>query len=461
MGKAAGRDVRPPSVLSPIQALLAEILNRYGIGNKELAGILQVSDTEVYALLRGGRKFQNRHISAILEYLRRYEGHVRPWTRHDEYVLLATFVHGVEPVVDTGNEVSFDRSQFSLGGQQKAAIVYEFVEAGYDRQLLQCSMDTSPIATYGDAELDERYRTLFVEKDEEIRRSAFNGAGMTLSHIRTTRTDGDERPQVIMRFKPSDYVRRVTTRTIFSELPEDKRSEVLSSVHTEGVREGYCGGFGAVVSIITADRKLLFFQRSGKVAGDRGEYDCTIVESMDGKRDRDLSGQPSVLMNAIRGLAEEAALNGYEDDVQQHLRFHGFLCRSRYYEWAIYGSLDLSGTRLSADRLINNALEKWKRKQPDSDFTVSQSSEGLSTSFALARDAFEFQRYTAVPFTLKDVVRFIATNPVTDYSFVNAVMTLASVLNVSTLAIDRELRLYPPQASEEERESRDRERRQA
>src|SRR5690606_31919348 len=139
MGKATGRDVRPPSVLSPIQALLAEILNRYGIGNKELASVLRVSDTEVYALLRGGRKFQNRHISAILEYLRRYEGHVRPWTRHDEYVLLATFVHGVEPVVDKGNEVSFDRSQFSLGGQQKAAIVYEFVEAGYDRQLLQCS----------------------------------------------------------------------------------------------------------------------------------------------------------------------------------------------------------------------------------------------------------------------------------------------------------------------------------
>src|SRR5690606_40681553 len=142
----------------------------------------------------------------------------------------------------------------------------------------------------------------------------------TLSDIHTTRTDGDERPHVVMRFKPSDYVRRVTTRTIFSGLSDDKRDEVLSSVHTAGVQEAYCGGFGAVVSIITADRKLLFFQRSGKVGGDRGEYDCTVGEAMDGEKDRHLSGQPSVLMNAIRGLAQEAALNGYEDDVQQHLR---------------------------------------------------------------------------------------------------------------------------------------------
>ena len=92
---------------------------------------------------------------------------------------------------------------------------------------------------------------------------------------------------------------------------------------------------------------------------------------------------------------------------------------------------------------MNAVLDKKKAKSDFAKAKMKFNTDELGTTFALAQDSFEFQRYAAVNFNLRDVVRFICTQPMTDYAFVNAVLTLRSVLNVSTTAIAQELSLYP------------------
>lgn len=446
-----------------MRRLVRALIDRFGLVDKEVAAEVGESQPVFSDYMRGTRAFQARHIAKLIALFRKFRAapvnpktiglrsHVdgfATWARSDEFVLMWTFIHGERPDLTQGADADrlVERRMFTLGGHRQEALIYEFVPEGYQRRNLHCAFDPSPLKTPEDAarlqlfkETEERERAK-IEDDP----GPFNGSGLTLSYIRSSRTAVDEEPTLTMRFKRSDYVRRRTSRTLFSELPQGERDAILATL-PEGVQEAYCGGFGAVVSIITADHKLLFFKRSGGVGGDRNAYDCTITEGSDGVRDIDEAGRPSVIQNAIRGLEQEASLKGHQDYIHPRLRFHGILCRARFYEWAIYGSLDLSGTPFTAERLARNAADHF-RSANKWDVHLTHTSDVLSTTFVLARDSFEFQSYAAVPFSLADVVRFIATNPITDYAFVNAVMTLVSVGNVSTTAVAKELSMYPPRA---------------
>lgn len=439
--------------------MVRELIQRFGLIDKEVAAELGESQPVFSDYMRGTRVFQTRHIAGLIVLLRWFQvtpvdpkatpvrSHIdgfQTWSRFDEFELMWTFIHGVRPVLDAGSDADLlvERRMFTLGGHTQDALIYEFVPEGYRRRNITCSFDRAPLQL--PAGKEDAYFAVEAREQMEIAASpeAFNGSGLTLSYIQSSRTAGDEEPTLTLRFKASDYVRRRTTRSLFSTLPEAEREMVLGTL-SSGVQEAYCGGFGAVVSLVTADHKLLFFKRSTGVGGDRGAFDCTITESADGVRDLDENGQPSVVANAIRGLAQEASLSGHRDEIHTRLRFHGVLCRARFYEWAICGSVDLSGTSFSADYLARNAANHL-RNAKKWDAHSTHTNDVLTTNFILARDAFEFQSYAAVPFSLADVVRFITTNPVTDYAFVNAIMTLVSVGNVSTTAVARELSIYPP-----------------
>lgn len=443
-----------------LRQLVRTLIDRFGMVDKEVAAELDESQPVFSDYMRGARVFQPRHMVALISLFRRFRSvpvdpkaakvrsHIdgfAGWSKADEFDLMWTFIHGERPNLSDGEDADqlLERQMFTLGGHKQEALIYEFVPEGYQRRNIHCALDTSPLALpEGGSQL--RYAEVEAREVERLKEGGFNGSGLTLSYIRSSRTAGDEEPTLTLRFKRSDYIRRRTTRSLFSEMPEAERESVLRRL-PDGVQEAYCGGFGAVVSIISADHKLLFFKRSGGVGGDRNAYDCTITEGADGVRDFDEAGRPSVIHNAIRGLEQEASLSGHQDYVHPRLRFHGILCRARFYEWAIYGSLDLSGTPFTAERLAENAKEHFRSKK-QWDVHMTHTSDVLATTFVLARDSFEFQSYAAVPFSLADVVRFIATNPITDYAFVNAVMTLVSVGKVSATAVAKELSMYPPRS---------------
>ncbi|MCW5716918.1 MAG: hypothetical protein KIS68_03695 [Bauldia sp.] len=220
-----------------------------------------------------------------------------------------------------------------------------------------------------------------------------------------------------------------------THLTEVERNAILAGVR-DGVQEAYCGGFGVVLSVITADRKLLFFRRSKNTAGDWGTYDCTVVESFNYEKDVE-HGQPSVMRNALRGLFEEAGLEDRTGDIQRMIRFFGVVCRSHFYEWALYGTLDLSGTGYTASQFAERYATATRRK--GSLWTLRHQHDTLGESFGLAHDAFEFVEYVAVDFNVRDVLRFITQRSMSEYSFINAILTLRSVLNVSQDTIAREL----------------------
>jgi hypothetical protein len=444
-----------------LRQLVRTLIDRFGMVDKEVADEVDESQSVFSDYMRGARAFQPRHMVALIALFRRFQvvpvdpkaARVRShidgfagWSKADEFDLMWTFIHGERPNLSDGEDADrlVERRMFTLGGHKQEALIYEFVPEGYQRRNIHCAMDPAPLKLPEDSAALQKYREVEARETKNIKPPAFNGSAFTLSYIRSSRTAGNEEPTLTLRFKPSDYVRRRTTRSLFSEMPEAERDAILSRL-PDGVEEVHCGGFGAVVSIITADHKLLFFKRSGSVAGDRNAYDCTITEGSDGINDFDEARRPSVIHNAIRGLHQEASLHGHQDFIYPRLRFHGVLCRARFYEWAIYGSVDLSGTPLTAERLAENAKEHF-RSTKKWDVHLIHTSDLLATTFVLARDSFEFQSYAAVPFSLADVVRFIATKPITDYAFVNAVMTLISVGKVSATAVAKELSMYPPRS---------------
>lgn len=461
--RRAERELRQKRTAA-LRELVRELIERFGLDDKGVAAELDEDQNVFSDLMQGRRAFQARHITGMIALFQRFRSapvdpkkvgirsHLdgfRTWSKTDEYELMWTFTHGARPVPDAGSEEDalVERHKFTLGGHSQEALIYEFVPEGYRRRNISCSFDPAPL------KIPVKHETAFGELEAEARHRiattprTFNGSGLTLSYIQSSRTAGDEEPTLTLRFKPSDYVRRVTTRNLFNRMPDTDREGILRTL-ADGVQEAYCGGFGVDIAIVTADHKLLFFRRSHDVAGDRGAYDCTITEASDGKRDIE-NGQPSVFQNALRGLAQEAALSGHQDEIHPRLKFHGVACRARFYEWAMYGSVDLSGTTLTAEVLAENAA-RYFRESKKWDVHLTHTSDVLSTTFALSQDAFEFQSYAAVPFSLAHVVRFIATNPVTDYAFINAVMTLISVGNVSPTAIAKELSMYPPRPYQED-----------
>lgn len=413
------------------------------------------TDSVTSDLKAGRRTFQQRHIQALIEGLRaefaaptlgRVGRRLRAdrslsWGRGDEFRLLWLFVFGGEPAEPEITDAHFLKGEFSLGGWRQEARVCAFVPDGYDPALITASFDKAPLRLPEDPVHRAAFTALAEQEQSAIvATGAWNGAGATLSHIRLSRDDTFESPLVTLRLKPSDYVRRRTTRSLFSEhLTEDERRSILDTI-PQGVQEPYCGGFGVVLSVITADRKLLFFRRSSATGGDHGTYDCTVVEGMNWEKDQDEDGQPSVTRNALRGLYEEAGLKEHADRLQSLIHFHGVVCRSRFYEWALYGALDLSQTAYTATAWADGYAAAPRRRGKAT--AVRHQHKELGDSFGMAQDSFEFAEYVAVDFTLPDVVRFLATRPMSDYSFISAIMTLRSVLNVSPADIARELSHY-------------------
>src|SRR5690606_20321199 len=114
------------------------------------------------------------------------------------------------------------------------------------------SFDSSPLKLPEDsihrAEFERHQANVSAELSAPGRKR-WNGSGLTLTHIRSSRTDGVELPQLTMRFKRSDYIRRQATRRMFAGLDDRSRDLILGTVH-DGVDERYCGGFGSVISII-------------------------------------------------------------------------------------------------------------------------------------------------------------------------------------------------------------------
>jgi len=375
----------------------------------------------------------------------------RVWGVSDEYRLLWLFVHDQEPdfiTKETDDEFQ-NRERFNLGGHVQNAIIVHFAPQKYIRSDINCSFARGPLQTPNENDENAAFQREIINAKEVISNTPnmHNGRGYALTSLSSSRREGGhdgEQPTLEMRFKKSDYIRKRAARALFSSpLMNDKRKKILSDIFTNDVNERYSGGFGAVISIITGDDKLLFFQRSLNVAGDMGDFDCTVTEGAD-EKDVDEHGCPSPYRNALRALAQEASISGLEDDIQHRLDFHAVICRSTFYDWAIYGSLDLRDTNLTAEELGRKAEQFWRKKNPKKTISLKYDSTILGTTFQLAKDAFEFQKYAAVNFNVRDVVRFICTNPVADYAFVNAILTLRVDLNVSAAAIANELRQYQP-----------------
>lgn len=387
----------------------------------------------------GERPFSPLEVARLIDLFRNRSAETSvEWSFADEFRILSTFVLGpaTHPNL-SGNIEIYDKRRFELGGFSKEAYVYSFVPdlEGYQPNLIHCSWDDSETLDKPPSLRGKRFDSEAVQSKSDIKKNpkAHNGRGYTLSYINSSRTDKGELPTLTMRFKRSDYVRRLTTRRWFSNvLSQEERQEILEVMQSKGVVEAYCGGFGAVMSIITADNKLLFFRRSKNVGGDHDEFDCTVTEASNAEKD-DEGGAPSPMRNALRALKEEAFLEDLRDGLARRVRFHAVLVRAQFYEWAIYGSLDLRGAK---------SIKKTSKSKPRHDDSLSTNI--LGTTFRLAQDAYEFDNYVAVPFTMTDVVDFICTNRVTEYGFANAVFTLISRLNVSASAIAFAMQKHRP-----------------
>jgi hypothetical protein len=177
------------------------------------------------------------------------------------------FIHNEEPDTTTQETDAklYTRERFNLGGHVQNAIVVHFAPQKYIRSDISCSLARDQLLTPEIEGEAEAFKAQMKEAERVISNTPnmFNGQGYALTTIDSSRREGGhdgEQPTLTMRFKKSDYIRKRAARGLFSSsIMDRKRNDILSEVFTKGVNERYSGGFGAVISIITGDNKLLFF----------------------------------------------------------------------------------------------------------------------------------------------------------------------------------------------------------
>src|SRR5690606_18187529 len=145
--------------------------------------------------------------------------------------------------------VHFTKGDFTLAGWRQEARVCAFVPRGYDPALILASFDRSPLKLPADPGHRAAFDALAVREHAAIEAdpNVWNGPGATLSYIHFDRDNRDE-PRLTIRVKPSDYLRRRTTRSLFSEHLSGVERGAFLDVAQQGVEEAYCGGFGVVLS---------------------------------------------------------------------------------------------------------------------------------------------------------------------------------------------------------------------
>ncbi|MFJ9818410.1 hypothetical protein ACIRU3_24725 [Streptomyces sp. NPDC101151] len=256
---------------------------------------------------------------------------------------------------------------FSLGPLQTSALIVE-------------GDGTSPVSVEAiDVQvLDEEvrlpeemagWRDEIAEESERLRAEGsvplWNGPRYAVESFDISRTALDERSEIRLRLRPTDYYTFLAAQQLDRRLPDGAtpRTRYLDPEDPLTAPAFLQCSFAVNVAVVTADDMLVVSRRSNRVRMAPGVWNSSVNEGLSRHIDSAGRNAPDLHAVARRGMREELALEPHE----YSLDLLAFVLDTDRRHWSghFYARLkDLSSTSLQA-RMSRGVADRWEHQTID------------------------------------------------------------------------------------------------
>ncbi|MFF5975671.1 hypothetical protein ACFY7C_29595 [Streptomyces sp. NPDC012769] len=256
-------------------------------------------------------------------------------------------------------------STFSLGPLHTSALI---VEGDGDRAI---APDSVHVQVLDDAvRLPEDMEPWRAEIEAEESRAAetgerapvWNGPRYAVESVEVSRTALDERPEVHLRLRPTDYFTFLAAQQLDRRFPDGStpRSRYLDPADPLVAPAFLQCSFGANVAVVTADHLLVVTRRSNRVRTGSGVWNSSVNEGL--ARHIDSAGRNAPDLHAVarRGMREELSLEPHE----YTLELLAFALDVERRQWCahFYARLkELTGDGLR-ERMSRGVADRWEHQ---------------------------------------------------------------------------------------------------
>ncbi|GHE04248.1 hypothetical protein GCM10010339_34920 [Streptomyces alanosinicus] len=187
----------------------------------------------------------------------------------------------------------------------------------------------------------------------------WNGPRYAVESFEVSRTPLDERPEVRLRLRPTDYYTFLAAQQLDRELPDGTtpRSRYLDPDDPLAAPSFLHCSFAVNVAVVTADDMLVVSRRSNRVRMAPGVWNSSVNEGLSRHNDSDLHAA------ARRGMWEELSLEPHEYSLDL-LAFVLDLDK-RHWSGHFYARLnDVSSAGLRT-RMSRGVTDRWEHQSVD------------------------------------------------------------------------------------------------
>ncbi|WNI23644.1 hypothetical protein [Streptomyces sp. ITFR-16] len=199
----------------------------------------------------------------------------------------------------------------------------------------------------------------------EGRTPPWNGPRYAVASLDVSRTALDERPEVRLRLRPTDYYTFLAAQQLDRRLDDGTtpRSRYLDPDGPLGAPAFLQCSFGVNVAVVTADDQLVVTRRSDRVRMAPGAWNSSVNEGLAGPMDSAGGSAPDLYDVARRGMREELSVEPGE----YTLELLAFVLDVGRQQWGAHFCARL--TELTRDelraRMSRGVADRWEAQTID------------------------------------------------------------------------------------------------
>ncbi|WP_405555731.1 hypothetical protein OHQ89_19675 [Streptomyces canus] len=199
----------------------------------------------------------------------------------------------------------------------------------------------------------------------EGRTPMWNGPRYAVESFDISRSPLDERPEIHLRLRPTDYYTFLAAQQLDRRLSDGTtpRSRYLNPDDPLAAPAFLQCSFAVNIAVVTADDMLVVSQRSNRVRMAPGVWNSSVNEGLSRHIDSSGRNAPDLYAVARRGMREELSLEAHEYSLE--LLAFVLDVDKRHWSGHFYARLkDLSSSSLQA-RMSRGVADRWEHQTID------------------------------------------------------------------------------------------------